>query len=144
MTQISRSIRIVQTFTIAVVMYAAIQLALYVGVEEKTIFQRAWELFFGSGIGALAGVAFFLVFGAIGWVSGLAYGAIGLLGLAVGGALGGLGLGALLNVIRNPDKFNIDYVTVGVVLAIGAVIAIWLARIISRRIMEYTSRQSDA
>ncbi len=140
----SLSMRVAQGATIAVVMYATVQLALYLGIEEKSWLQRSWELVAGGGIGLLAGVAFFVVFGAIGWVSGLAYGAIGLLGLATGGALGGLGLGALMNVIRDPDKYKIDHFTVVAVLAIGAVIAGWLARIVGRKLSRQSQPQSDA
>ena len=103
------AIRIVQAAVFMVIMYAASQLALNLGVEEKSWWQRSWEIFTGGGLGLLAGLSFFLLFGAVGWVSGVAYGALGLLGLATGGALGGLGLGALLNVARNPEKYNRTY-----------------------------------
>lgn len=144
MTVIPRSIRIAQYITFAVVMYAAIQLALYFGVEQKSLFQRSWELLTGGGIGLLAGVAFFVIFGAIGWVSGPIYGAIGLLGLATGGALGGLGLGALVNVIRNPGKFTINYFTVASFLIAGAIASCWLARIVGRKLSRLRLQQSDA
>jgi hypothetical protein len=59
------------------IMYAAIQLAFYLGVEEKSWWQRSWEIVTGGGLGLLAGLSFFLLFGAVGWVSGVAYGALG-------------------------------------------------------------------
>lgn len=129
-------IRVLQVVTFAAIMYAAIQLAIYLGVEEKSWFQRWWELATGGSVGLLAGIAFFFIVGAIGWVSGPIYGAIGLLGLATGGALGGLGLGALANVFRNPEKYNISVSTVLVTLIAGAVLASWLARVVGRRLAQ--------
>jgi hypothetical protein len=125
--------RVAQGVTIAVVMYAAIQLALYLGVEEKSWLRRWAELVTGGGVGLVAGVVFVAVFGAVGWVSGPVYGAIGLFGLAAGGALGGLGIGAILNVIRDRNKYDISAPTVLAVLLVGAVIAGWLARIVGRK-----------
>lgn len=144
MPALSPAIRITQGAIIAVVMYTAIQLALYLGVNEKSWLQRSWEILAGGGIGLAAGFVFFFVFGAIGWVSGLAYGAIGLVGLATGGALGGLGLGALVNVIRDPERYDIDYVMVFVVLAIGVLIARWLARIVGRKLSLHTQPERGA
>ena len=126
--------RIAQAAAIAVVMYGAIQLALYLGVEEKSWLQRSWEFLAGGTVGLVAGLLFFLLVGAIGWVSGPVFGAVGVIGLAAGGALGGLGLGALVNVVRDPDKYNISYLTVFVVVLGGAVIAAWLAGIIGRKL----------
>lgn len=144
MTAFPPHVRIAQVATITVVMYAVTQLALFLGVDEKSWFQQSWELVTGGSIGLLAGVVFFLVFGAIGWVSGPIYGAIGLLGMAAGGALGGLGLGALVNVIRDPDHYNISYITVVGVLIVGSVIAGWLARIVGRKLQRPSHSKSDA
>lgn len=134
----SPAIRIIQVAIIAAVMYAAIQLAIYLGVEEKSWLQLYWDIIAGGSIGVTAGAVFFVLFGAIGWVSGLAYGAIGLIGMATGGALGGLGLGALVNVIRHPERYDINYVTVFGVLAIGALVARWLVRAVGRKLQSKT------
>ena len=130
------AIRIVQAAVFMVIMYAASQLALNLGVEEKSWWQRSWEIFTGGGLGLLAGLSFFLLFGAVGWVSGVAYGALGLLGLATGGALGGLGLGALLNVARNPEKYNISISVVFITLAIGCILATWSAKWVGRQLIK--------
>jgi len=137
-------VRVAQGVTIAVVMCAANLVAYYLGVEEKSWLQRSWELLTGGGIGLLTGIGFFVLFGAVGLVSGPVYGAIGLLGLAAGGTLGGLGLGALLNVIRDPEKYNISYLTVVAVLVVGAAIAGWLAHIVGRKFPGSAPSQSDA
>ena len=115
-------------------MYPFIQLAFFLGVEEKSWVERSWTLLTGGGTGLAAGIVFFLLFGAVGWVSGAAYGAIGLLGLATGGALGGLGLGALANLIRNPDHYDISVGTISVTLTLGTALAIWLAQLIGRKL----------
>lgn len=139
-----RNIRIAQGATIAIVMYVAIQLALFLGVEEKSWLQRSWEILMGGGIGLFAGVAFFVVFGAIGWVSGPLFGGVGLIGLAAGGALGGLGLGALVNVIRDPDKYNISYPIVAGVVALGAVVATWLALLVAKKLYAMPATKGNA
>ena len=41
------------------IMYAAVQLALYLGVEEKSRWQQSWEIVTGGGLGLLAGLIFF-------------------------------------------------------------------------------------
>ena len=123
-----------------VVMYAASQLALYLGVEEKSWWQRSWEIVTGGGLGLLAGLGFFLLFGAVGWVSGVAYGALGLLALATGGALGGLGLGALLNVARHPEQYNISVPIVFITLVTGTAFATWLAKWVGLLLTKRASR----
>ncbi len=123
-------IRIAQIAVAASVMYATVQLALYFGVEEKTWLQRSWETLTGGGIGLISGFVFFFTFGAIGWVCGPLYGAIGIIGLATGGALGGLGLGALVHVIRNPDDYIVNNLTVIGISILGSAIAVWLVLII--------------
>jgi len=130
------AVHVAQAVTAAVVMFAAIQAALYLGVDERSWFQRWWEITTGGSVGMLAGIACFVVVGAIGWVSGPLYGAIGLLGLATGGALGGLGLGALMTVIRNPEHYNINIPTVTGTLVAGAAFAFWLARVVGRRLVQ--------
>jgi len=144
MSVLPPSARFAQGVTIAVVMYLFIQLALYLGVDEKPWLERSWDIVTGGSIGLLGGVVFFVLFGAIGWVSGAVYGAIGLLGMAAGGAIGGLGLGALVNVIRDPDKYDINYFAVIGILIVGTAIAGWLARIIGRKLQRPTLPQSNA
>lgn len=135
------AIRLAQVVTIAVVMYAAIQLAFYLGVDEKSWIQRSWEILAGGGFGLVAGAVVFALVGTIGWVSGPVFGAVGLIGLATGGALGGLGLGAVVNVIRDPDRYNIDFVTVVGVIIVGALASAWLARLVGGRLSTTASRQ---
>jgi hypothetical protein len=105
------------------VMYAAIQVAITLGVHEKPWWQRYWECVIGGSVGAIAGIAFFVIFGAIGWVCGPIYGAVGLIGLALGGAFGGLGLGALVNIMRNPDKYSFAWSTIVISLVVGVALA---------------------
>ena len=112
------------------IMYAGVQLAIYFGVEEKTWFQRSWEFVIGGPIGILTGIGFFLVFGSIGWVCGPSlYGALGLLELSAMGALGGLGVGAIVNIIRNPDAFNYTWSLVPILL--GSII---VAKLVSAKV----------
>lgn len=91
MTSRPSVVQLAQGVTIAVVMYVAIQIAFYLGIEEKSWFDRSWEILAGGGLGLIAGALFFSLVGAIGWVSGPLFGAVGLLGLATGGAVGGNG-----------------------------------------------------
>lgn len=135
------AVQIAQGVAISVVMYVAIQLAFYIGVEEKSWFQRSWEILAGGGVGLIAGAVFFCLVGAVGWVSGPLFGAVGLLGLATGGALGGMGLGAVINVIRDPEKYNISFGTVFIIILLGAVIATLLARFVGRRLSSSVTLQ---
>jgi hypothetical protein len=114
-------------------LYLTAYLTLYFGVEEKSVFERFWDLITGGGVGLVAGVAFFVVFGAIGWVSGALFGAIGLFGLAFGGALGGLGLGALVNVVRDPGKYNYHWGVIALIVTAGAALTYWLWYLIERK-----------
>ncbi len=88
MTARPSAVQLAQGVTIAVVMYLALQLAFYLGVEEKSWLQRSWEILAGGGVGLIAGAVFFGLVGAIGWVSGPVFGAVGLLGLAMVAHLG--------------------------------------------------------
>lgn len=135
------AVQLAQCVTTAVVMYAAIQIAFYIGVEEKSWFQRSWEILAGGGVGVITGAVFFGLVGAIGWVSGPVFGALGLVGLATGGALGGMGLGAVINVIRDPDQYEISFGTVFIVIVLGAVMAAWLARLVGRRLSSSVTGQ---
>jgi hypothetical protein len=89
--------------------WVCLQLILMFGVEKKSLFQMFVDILGGGTAGALAGLAFFLVFGAIGLVSGAIYGAVGLFSLMLGGALCGLGLGSLVHIARNPDQYNFNW-----------------------------------
>jgi hypothetical protein len=110
--------KLVMLATGGAVLWLSLQIILVVGVEKKSYFQIFADILGGGAIGATAGIIFFIVFGAIGWVSGAIYGAIGLFSLALGGALGGLGLGSLIHIARNPShySFNIPVILVGAVL----------------------------
>lgn len=126
------STRVVQAVTFFIVMYVAVQLAIYWGVDEKTWWQRSWEFLAGGSVGAIIGVVFFFVFGAIGWVSGPVFGALGLFGLMMGGALGGLGLGALLHIARSPSDFSYNAPVIVLVLLLGVAVALGLATLLGR------------
>lgn len=76
-----------------------------------------------------AGVVFFIVFGAIGWVSGAIYGAFGLFALMVGGALGGMGLGALVHVARNPNQYVFNWP----IILIGALISYIFVKLVTTK-----------
>jgi ABC-type Na+ efflux pump permease subunit len=116
-------VRLLQYAVFLAVMYVAIQLSLAWGVEKKAWWQMSWELIAGGSIGAIAGLLFFAVFGSVGWVCGALYGALGLLSLMLGGALGGLGLGAIVHVLRDPQKYNYDWPVIVAVLVCGFVLA---------------------
>ncbi|RDH80663.1 MAG: hypothetical protein DIZ80_16665 [endosymbiont of Galathealinum brachiosum] len=99
-------------------LWACIQIILFVGVEKKSFIQMFADIIGGGTIGATIGILFFIVFGAIGWVSGALYGALGVLSLMLGGALGGLGLGSLIHIARNPNhySFNVPVILVGALI----------------------------
>lgn len=118
------------------VMYVALQIAVSFGIQSKSWFQMSWELVAGGSFGAIAGLAFFLIFGAIGWVCGAIYGSIGLLWLMVGGALGGLGLGALANIVRNPQRYNFNWTILILVLLAGFFLAKVLSAWAVRRVCD--------
>ena len=103
--------------------YITIQIAVVLGIEKKSWFERSWDLLAGGSFGAIAGLAFFLLFGAIGWVSGAIYGSLGLLSLMLGGALGGLGLGTIVNIVRDPSHYNFNWLTLIFVLVVGGALA---------------------
>ena len=124
MSKRTSALRILEYAIFIAIMYAGIQLAIYFGLEEKTWFQRSWEFVTGGTLGILAGIGFFIFFGSIGWVCGPSlYGAIGLLGLSAMGALGGLGVGAIINIIRDPDAFNYTWTVIVPVLLCSAIVA---------------------
>ncbi len=100
------------------VMWFCIQIILALGIERKSVFQIFADILGGGTAGAVMGLLFFLIFGAVGWVSGALYGALGLLSLMIGGALGGLGLGALIHIARNPGQYNynLPVILVGIIV----------------------------
>ena len=99
-------------------MWLCIQIIIVLGVEKKSFFQLFADILGGGTVGAAMGILFFLVFGAVGWVSGAIYGALGLFSLMLGGALGGFGLGSLIHIARNPShyNFNVPVILVGVLV----------------------------
>ena len=102
---------------------AILQLAILFGVEKKSFLAIAWDQVAGGSTGAIAGVAFFIIIGGIGWVSGAIYGSLGLIALVAGGALVGLGLGSLLNIARNPSHYDINWLIFLAILIMGLVLA---------------------
>ena len=118
MNKVSIARKIVTLSAGGATMWFSIHLILLLGVEKKSLFQMFADILGGGTTGALTGLLFFLLFGAIGWVSGALYGAFGLLSLMFGGALAGLGLGSIIHIARNPDhyNFNITVILVGVVV----------------------------
>ena len=100
-----------------------IKLAVAYGVREKTFLEKSWDVLFGGGLGLVAGIAFFAIFGGVGLVSGGIYGALDLLGLAVFGGTIGLGFGGIVNIIRSPDSYVFDWQTIIVVMILGTLFA---------------------
>jgi hypothetical protein len=135
-----RLVRVAVNFAI---MYVFLLLALHWGVETKSLWQRSWEFFTGGFLGIGAGIAFFFIVGAIGWVSGPVYGAVGLFGLMSGGALGGMGLGALVNIIRNPDHYNHNIPVILIVLVIGVLVARAASSFACRKLTQAANPQSQ-
>lgn len=91
------------------IIFIGCNLAILLGVEEKSLFQRLGEIFSGGTIGALAGLGFFLIYGGVGLVSGALHGAIGLISLVAAGGLSGMGVGSIFYVLRDPDKYNFTW-----------------------------------
>ena len=102
------------------VIWIGIQVILILGVEKKSYFQIFADILGGGAIGATAGIIFFMIFGAVGWVSGAVYGGLGLFSLAFGGALGGLGLGSLIHITRTPGhyNFNVPVILFGIIITL--------------------------
>ena len=124
--------RLLRAAAFMAVMCVAVQVAIAWGVDKKSWLQMSWEYLLGGSFGAMAGLAFFLVFGAIGWVCGALYGSLGLLWLMVGGAMGGLGLGALANLLRNPQQYVFHWYIILPVLLLGFMIAKFLSSAVVR------------
>ena len=122
------ALKLIRYAVLMAVLYVALLIAIVWGIEEKSWIERSWDLLAGGSFGAMAGLVFFLLFGAIGWVTGAIYGSLGLLSLMLGGALGGLGLGAVVNIARNPDHYNFNLPTLILVLIVGGTLAYFLSK----------------
>ena len=120
--------------------WACIQTILFFAVEKKSFFQIFADIIGGGTAGAAAGAIFFLVFGAIGFVSGAIYGAFGLFALMVGGALGGMGLGALVHIARNPNQYVFNWP----VILIGAVISYVFVKWITARCLHLYDKHGSS
>jgi hypothetical protein len=134
MTNRRPAVRLIEAAAFMAMMYLVVQLAVAWGIEEKSWWQRSWEFVVGGGIGLALGAVFFFVFGAIGWVCGALYGAVGLIGLMACGALGGLGLGVLANIIRNPSRYNFNWLIIYVTLLVGGLISKGISALIGRKV----------
>ncbi|WP_289282339.1 MULTISPECIES: hypothetical protein [unclassified Methylophaga] len=110
--------------------WVCLQLILFFGVEKKSFLQIFADILGGGAAGAGLGILFFLVFGAIGWVSGAIYGALGLFSLMLGGALGGLGIGSLIHIARNPDHYNFNFP----IILVGSFVSFLLIRWVSSKV----------
>lgn len=44
-------VQLAQCVTTAIIMYVAIQIAFYMGIEEKSWFHRSWEILVGGSVG---------------------------------------------------------------------------------------------
>jgi hypothetical protein len=103
-----------------------IQIILLIGVEKKSLFQLFADILGGGTAGALMRLLFFVVFEAIGWVSGALYGALGLLSLMFGGALAGLGMVSLIHIARNPCHYNFIFPVILVSIVITWLFVKWV------------------
>lgn len=114
------------------ILYFTTLLAFYLGVEEKSFFQKHWDILTGGGLGWVFGIGAFIVVGTVGWVAGPLYGAVGLITMATGGFLGGLGLGSIVHMLRNPSDYNYNLLVLGLVLVSGILLGWFLARFLAR------------
>ena len=108
-------------------MCLCLQIILVLGVEEKSLFQIFADIIAGGTVGVAIGVGFFLIFGAVGWVSGAIYGAFGLFTLMLGGALGGFGVGSLIHIVRNPNHYNYNIF----IIFMGGLVTVLLVKWVS-------------
>lgn len=128
---------VVRYATFGAVMYVAIQLSWYFGIEEKSWLQRSWGFATGGSLGLIAGLLFFVAIGAIGWVSGPFFGSLGLVSLMLGGGLSGLGLGSLVDAFRDPERYEFNWLIICAVLMIGFL----SARVLSSAAVRAASRR---
>jgi len=123
------ALKLIRVAVFMALVYFTLLAAGALGVEDKSWFERSWDLLAGGSFGAVAGLVFFLLFGAIGWVSGVVYGSLGLLSLMMGGALGGLGLGTIVNMVRHPDDYTVNYPLFFFILFAGVALAYYLSNL---------------
>jgi len=134
------TLKLVRVAVFMAFMYASLQIGVVWGIEKKSWWLVSWELVAGGSAGALAGLTFFLLFGAIGWVCGPLYGVVGLFWLMVGGGLGGLGVGALANIARNPERYNFHWPILLSVLVVG----FFMAKMLSAMAVRIAQRAVEA
>jgi len=146
-----RWLRLAQVVAPVAVFLGVTGIGIFLGVEEKPLWERAWAFLAGGSLGAFAGLGFFLMVGAVGLVSGPLFGAIGVFGLIAGGALGGMGLGAIVDIVRNPGNYSYDTATIATALAIGVLASLALYVLLGRIIfrvegapLHNSSEKSDA
>ena len=129
-----RFVRLAQVAAPLVVFIGVSCIGIALGVEEKSLWEKAWGSLTAGSLGAVAGLGFFLLVGAVGWVSGPVFGAIGALGLITGGALGGMGLGNIVDIFRNPGNYKFDVTILLSALAIGVLAALTIFVFLGRKI----------
>lgn len=126
MGKLSIARKIVSLSVAGIVFWACIQVTLLLGVEKKSFFVIFIDILGGGTVGASIGLAFFLFFGAVGWVSGALYGAFGLISLMIGGAFGGFGLGALIHIARNPNHYTFNIPVIATCLIVTCLLVLWV------------------
>lgn len=131
LTRVAQAILPPLSFT--AVFGCALLLAYLFGVEKKSWWQLSWEFVTGGAVGVAAGAFFFFWFGAVGLVSGALFGALSLAGLVASGFVGGLGLGAVVHLLRHPERYNFNVTLIASILMAGLALA-WLtsSRVSSR------------
>jgi len=126
------STRLKQMLAIFLAMGVAFTACLYFGVDEKPFYRKAWfGLSTGAAIGASAGVAIAVIYGAVGVATagiGFALTPALLTGL---GAMFGFGTaGGLLQVFARPGNYDIHYIVVAICIGTGVLVSGWLWRLI--------------
>jgi len=111
------------------IMSVSLYFAIDQGITKKSMWERGYSLLAGGGVGAVAGWGLFAVVGTIGFVAGPAFfGALGAGALMAIGALGGVGVGAVLDTgiraAKNPERFNINYGLIFLIMAVGLIVAL--------------------
>ncbi|MBY6205630.1 hypothetical protein [Halomonas denitrificans] len=104
--------------------YITLLLAVALGIEEKSFWEKNWDIVMGGGLGWLFGIGAFAVVGVTVWFAGPFMGAFGLISMATGGLLGGLGLGSVIHVLRDPSDYNFNVPVISAV-AVGGMIVSW-------------------
>ena len=124
-----------------VVMCISFLFAYLLGVEKKTLLERFTDIFLGGTFGAGLGLAFFLLVGGIGFVSGPIFGSLGVISLAIGGGLGGLGLGSIAHVLRNPGQYNFDWPLILCFVLGGYLLARFTSKLVRKQLQSETASQ---